>query len=105
MGPRKLWPDKAVAAFPAGTFARMRAVLQSGEDRTDFMRRAVERELQRLERAADKAARKDGDPQSSMRAEQAEGHLAGVLNLGPQGGPANHASFVPNRRSRRSRVE
>jgi hypothetical protein len=58
------------APLPAGTFARMTAVLQHGEDRTDFVRRAVERELQRLERAAEKVARKDGDHlRSSVRAE------------------------------------
>jgi hypothetical protein len=38
------------ARFPAGTFKRIEAVLAEDEDRTDFVRAAVERELQRRER-------------------------------------------------------
>jgi hypothetical protein len=34
-----------VARFPAGTFKRMEAVLEPEEDRTNFVRAAVEREL------------------------------------------------------------
>lgn len=36
--------------FQAGTFERVAAVLAEGEDRTDFVREAVERELKRRER-------------------------------------------------------
>jgi hypothetical protein len=39
------------ARFPAGTFARIAKVLEPDEDRTDLVREAVERELQRREKA------------------------------------------------------
>ena len=45
-----------VARFAAGTSARMDAVLQE-KDRTDFVRRAVEREIERLERKGGKRRR------------------------------------------------
>jgi hypothetical protein len=38
-----------VARFAAGTFARIEAVLGKTEDRTDFVRSAVERELRHRE--------------------------------------------------------
>ncbi len=38
------------ARFPAGTFDRIAAALVDKEDRTDFVREAVERELKRRER-------------------------------------------------------
>lgn len=38
------------ARFPEGTFERIDAVREDGEDRTDFIREAVERELKRRER-------------------------------------------------------
>jgi hypothetical protein len=38
------------ARFPEGTFERIAAVLVGKEDRTDFVREAVERELRRRER-------------------------------------------------------
>jgi hypothetical protein len=38
------------ARFPEGTFARIEAVMQADEDRTDFVRDAVEREIKRRER-------------------------------------------------------
>jgi hypothetical protein len=37
------------ARFPKGTFARIAAVLKQFEDRTDLVREAVEREIQRRE--------------------------------------------------------
>jgi len=43
------WAENMVARFPAGTFKRIKAVLGEDEDRTDFMREAVERELRRRE--------------------------------------------------------
>ena len=39
-----------VARFAAGTFARIEAILDKNEDRTDFVREAVERELARREK-------------------------------------------------------
>ncbi|MHC2016282.1 GIY-YIG nuclease family protein [Methylobacterium sp. CM6247] len=45
-----LWPDKIVAPLPKGSLARMEAVLQPAEDKTDFLRTAVEAELKRRER-------------------------------------------------------
>ena len=51
MGRKKLWDEDMQARFPTGTFDRIEAVLQEGEDRTDFVRAAVERELKRRERA------------------------------------------------------
>jgi hypothetical protein len=41
-----------VARFPEGTFDRIAAVLDDGEDRTSFVRAAVERELKRREKGA-----------------------------------------------------
>ena len=38
-----------VARFPEGTFGRITNVLEKNEDRTDFVRAAVERELKRRE--------------------------------------------------------
>lgn len=38
------------ARFPEGTFDRIASVLDEGEDRTDLIRTAVERELNRRER-------------------------------------------------------
>jgi hypothetical protein len=38
-----------IARFAAGTFARIEAVLAEDEDRTDFVREAVEREIKRRE--------------------------------------------------------
>jgi hypothetical protein len=47
-----------VARFAAGTFARIEAVLTAAEDRTDFVREAVERELKwRESRKPDKKKR------------------------------------------------
>lgn len=49
MGRRKRWTEEMQARFEEGTFARIAAVLTSGEDRTDFVRVAVENELGRRE--------------------------------------------------------
>lgn len=45
-----MWAENMVARFPEGTFARIDAVRDDSEDRTDFVREAVERELRRRER-------------------------------------------------------
>lgn len=50
MGRKKLWAEDMQARFPEGTFERIEAALEDGEDRTDFVRVAVERELKRRER-------------------------------------------------------
>lgn len=49
MGRKRKWSEDMQARFPRGTFARIQRVLEETEDRTDFVRRAVERELKRLE--------------------------------------------------------
>lgn len=50
MGRPKKWAEDMQARFPEGTFDRIMAVLQEGEDRTDFVRESVERELKRREK-------------------------------------------------------
>lgn len=52
MGRKRRWEDDMQARFPEGTFERIEAVLADDEDRTDFVRAAVERELKRRERKA-----------------------------------------------------
>ncbi len=44
--------EKMLLRLPAGTTARIDAVLGPIEDRSDFVRAAIERELKRRERAA-----------------------------------------------------
>jgi hypothetical protein len=44
-----------VARFPEGTFGRITNVLEKNEDRTEFVRAAVERELKRREARGRKA--------------------------------------------------
>lgn len=44
------WTETTLARFPDGTFKRIQVALDEDEDRTDFIREAVERELQRRER-------------------------------------------------------
>lgn len=50
MGRKKRWAEDMQARFEEGTFERIEAVLEDSEDRTDFVRVAVERELKRRER-------------------------------------------------------
>lgn len=50
MGRPKINHEQMPARFPSGTLARMDAVLAKGENRTDFLRDAVEREIKRRER-------------------------------------------------------
>jgi hypothetical protein len=50
MGRPRRWAEDMQARFPEGTFDRIQAVLKDDEDRTDFVREAVERELRRRER-------------------------------------------------------
>ncbi len=50
VGRPPLWSENMQARFVAGTFARITKVLREREDRTDFIREAVERELARREK-------------------------------------------------------
>jgi hypothetical protein len=50
VGRKKRWAEDMQARFPEGTFERIELTLGENEDRTDFVREAVERELQRRER-------------------------------------------------------
>ena len=45
-----MWAEDMVARFPEGTFKRMDAVRDEDEDRTDFVRTAVDKELKKRER-------------------------------------------------------
>jgi hypothetical protein len=56
MGRKKRWHDVMGAKFPAGTFERIAALLGENEDRTDFVRWAVEREIERRQLAAKRGA-------------------------------------------------
>ena len=48
------------AKFAAGTLERIAAVLAEGEERTAFIREAVEREIERRQRAAERGTAKKG---------------------------------------------
>jgi hypothetical protein len=50
VGRKKRWAEDMQARFAEGTFARIQSVLTEEEDRTDFVRTAVERELKRREK-------------------------------------------------------
>jgi hypothetical protein len=45
VGRKRLFTENMLARFPEGTFKRIRAVLEKREDRTEFVRTAVEKEL------------------------------------------------------------
>jgi Arc/MetJ-type ribon-helix-helix transcriptional regulator len=47
MGRKKMWSEDMQARFPDGTFAQIDALLNEFESRTDFVRAAVQLELQR----------------------------------------------------------
>lgn len=51
MGRKRQWAEDMQARFQEGTFDRIESALEDGEDRTAFVRAAVERELKRRERA------------------------------------------------------
>lgn len=52
VGRKKQWHEAMGAKFERGTFARIAAVLRKDEDRTEFVREAVEREIKRREKKA-----------------------------------------------------
>jgi hypothetical protein len=58
------WAEDMVARFPAGTFARIDAVRREEENRTDFVREAVKREL----RARNSRVEDDDEGSSRQRA-------------------------------------
>jgi hypothetical protein len=58
MGRKKRWPERTAIKFAAGTFERIAAILDEGEDRMTFMREAVEREIERRQRAAERGKRR-----------------------------------------------
>lgn len=50
MGRKRINEEEAPARFPAGTLARIRAVLGEEEGQAEFIRGAVEREIKRRAR-------------------------------------------------------
>ena len=56
MGRNQINHEQTPARFPAGTLERIDAVLAEKEKRSDFIREAVERELERREQQADGGA-------------------------------------------------
>ena len=50
MGRKQINAEQAPARFPAGTLDRIDAVLDEDENRSDFIRAAIEKELKRRER-------------------------------------------------------
>jgi len=44
-GPQRQWAQNMTARFPDGTFERIEVLLDQGEERTAFVRAAVEREI------------------------------------------------------------
>jgi hypothetical protein len=54
VGRRQRWFEAAEARLPAGTLARIKAVLRAKEYQTDFLWKAIERELVRREKATKK---------------------------------------------------
>lgn len=55
VGRRKEFTERVLAPFRDGTLARIAKVLSGDEDRTSFIREAVERELARREREKKRA--------------------------------------------------
>jgi len=51
MGRKKINDEQTPARFPSGTLDRIDDALDEGEKRSDLIRKAVERELKRRERA------------------------------------------------------
>jgi hypothetical protein len=50
-GRPRQWAENMVARFSKGTFAKIDAVRHEGEERTEFVREAVDREIERRQRA------------------------------------------------------
>ena len=62
MGRKKLWSEDMGARFADGTFAKIDRLREEDETRTDFVRAAVDHEIERRkeERRAARAARRTG---------------------------------------------
>jgi hypothetical protein len=58
MGRPKLYSEDMQCRFPKGTFKAIAIVLDEDEDRTDFVREAVARELERRKPTPRKRTRK-----------------------------------------------
>lgn len=65
MGRKKLYPEAINLKLPFGAKARMDAVLDSGEDRLDLIRGAIDREIKRRERGKSQSPQRNGEPISS----------------------------------------
>jgi hypothetical protein len=52
VGRRRINDEQTPARFPEGTLARIDALLEPKEKRSDFIREAVDREIKRRERLA-----------------------------------------------------
>lgn len=50
MGRKLRWPERVMAKLAAGTLAQISIVLEKGEERTAFLREAIDREIERRER-------------------------------------------------------
>jgi hypothetical protein len=59
MGRKLRWPERVMAKLALGTLARIAAVLEKDEERTAFLREAIEREIKRRERS-ESAPKKPG---------------------------------------------
>jgi hypothetical protein len=55
VGRKRINDEQTPARFPAGTLARLDAVLGKGEKRADLLREAVRREIERRERGGRQA--------------------------------------------------
>jgi hypothetical protein len=64
MGRKQINDEQMPARFRAGTLARMDAVLNEREKRSDLLRQAVDRELQRRERLGQKRRERSARPLS-----------------------------------------
>ena len=66
MARKRKWSEDMQARFRAGTFARIAALLEETEDRTDFVREAVEREITRREALpAERTQTKSASPRAA----------------------------------------
>lgn len=54
VGRKRINEEQVPARFPGGTLARIDAVLEEKEKRAEFIRIAIEREIERRERAQER---------------------------------------------------
>jgi uncharacterized protein (DUF2384 family) len=60
MGRKRINEEQMPARFPAGTLERIDKVLHPKEKRADLLREAVEREIERRKKAAERGTPKKG---------------------------------------------